>query len=55
MPKKKKTAVVLLVSGCAALVLGLVAGFTVGTALVPVLIFVSILLNSVGIMLIRAK
>lgn len=49
----KKAGVILLIIGITSLLLGLIFGLTVGSPVVPTLIIGSVLLNGVGVFLLR--
>lgn len=51
---QNKAGKILLIIGVLMLVCGIIAGLTIGTILVPILLASSILVNSVGITLLRS-
>ena len=53
--KYKILGILCLIVGSLALVSGIAAAFTIGTVAVPIMIFASIFVNSVGVMLVRYK
>ena len=53
--RNKKTGKLLIIFGVLTLIAGILVMFAVGTFAVPVLVFLSVLLNSLGIMLVRKK
>jgi hypothetical protein len=53
--RMKKAGIAVLILGVAVLVAGIIMSLTVGTYLVPVFISASIVINTIGVMLLQKK